>query len=84
MPNKKYLCYSLLLKILQAITFENFSEISCVCVCVCEVYNPVVVQKGQASLIPCGHGTKDSCTKTHLNGRASQSKQRRVRFAINS
>ena len=37
----------------------------------CGAYNPVVVQKGHASLIPCGHGTKVSCTKTQLNGRAS-------------
>ena len=44
----------------------------------CGAYNPVVVEQGQASLIPCGLGTKDSCTKTHLSGRASQSKQCRV------
>ena len=31
MPNKKYFFYSLLLTILRAITFGNFSEISCVC-----------------------------------------------------
>ena len=39
----------------------------------CGAYNAVAVQQGKAPLIPCGLGTKDSCTKTHLNGRASQS-----------
>ena len=30
-------------------------------------YNPVVVEQGQASLIPCRLGTKDSRAMTHLN-----------------
>ena len=38
----------------------------------------MVVEQGQASLIPCGLGTKDSRAMTHLNGRASQSEQCRV------
>ena len=35
----------------------------------------MVVEQGQASLIPCGLGTKDSCAMPHLNGRKSQSEQ---------
>ena len=33
--------------------------------------------QAHASLIPCGLGTKDSCTKSQLSGRASELKQRR-------
>ena len=38
----------------------------------------MVVEQGQASLIQCGLGTKDSHAMTHLKGRASQSEQCQV------
>ena len=39
----------------------------------CGAYNPVVVLARTGDADPMGLGTKDNCSKTHLDGRASQS-----------
>ena len=51
---------------------------------VCGAYNPVVVMQGQALLIACGLGTKDSCTKTPQLSLVAVRTMPSVRFAINS